>query len=144
MTQPEQNQKTRNRPEEKKTDLPLIHIHFIYLSQYCCSFYHHVYVLVEASDIYLRAIQLIRTDMHQSTQIIIMSIIYVIFLCSTALEKKPECNFDEILTQILFEHFKNIYTFGTRFIWSAKISKTNIFAYRIPVNNPLPLIVPSL
>ena len=30
---------------------------------------------------------MIRTDMHQSTQIIIMSIIYVIFLCSIALEK---------------------------------------------------------
>lgn len=53
---------------------------------------------------------MIRTDMHQSTQIIIMSIIYVIFLCSIALEKKPECNFDEILTQILFEHVLKIYT----------------------------------
>ena len=72
---------------------------------------------------------MIRTDMHQSTQIIIMSIIYVIFFMFYSFRKKPECNFDEILTQILFEHFKNIYTFGTRFIWSAKISKTNIFAY---------------
>ena len=53
---------------------------------------------------------MIRTDMHQSTQIIIMSIIYVIFFMFYSFRKKPECNFDEILTQILFEHVLKIYT----------------------------------